>query len=114
MPKRERVMTMSVEQPLWRALTGYRVLTLVYAVGLFVSAYDEFERPWLAVALAGALLTFFGFMHGESIGFAQTPVVAVSYLAVAAVLYGCAKFAAYTPKPAEEEGEHGPLPAPAE
>ncbi|UUU21400.1 MacS family sensor histidine kinase [Streptomyces sp. DSM 40750] len=55
MPKRERVMTMSVEQPLWRALTGYRVLTLVYAVGLFVSAYDEFERPWLAVAYFAVL-----------------------------------------------------------
>lgn len=55
MPKRERVMTMSVEQPLWRALTGYRVLTMVYAVGLFASAYDEFERPWLAVAYFAVL-----------------------------------------------------------
>ncbi|MFJ9958134.1 DUF5931 domain-containing protein, partial [Streptomyces avermitilis] len=26
MAKRVRVMSMSVEQPLWRALTGYRVL----------------------------------------------------------------------------------------
>lgn len=48
-------MTMSVEQPLWRALTGYRVLTMVYAVGLFASAYDEFERPWLAVAYFAVL-----------------------------------------------------------
>ncbi|MGW1667637.1 MacS family sensor histidine kinase [Streptomyces sp. NPDC002324] len=50
MPERERVMRMSVEQPLWRALTGYRILTTVYAVGLFVSAYDKFQRPWLAIA----------------------------------------------------------------
>lgn len=42
-------MRMSVEQPLWRALAGYRVLTMVYAVGLFATAYEEFERPWLAV-----------------------------------------------------------------
>lgn len=55
MPKRERVMTMSVEQPLWRALTGYRVLTMIYAVGLFVSAYDKFERPWLAIAYYAVL-----------------------------------------------------------
>ncbi|MEI5527524.1 DUF5931 domain-containing protein [Streptomyces brasiliscabiei] len=55
MPKRERVMTMSVEQPLWRALTGYRVLTTIYAVGLFVSAYDKFERPWLAIAYFAVL-----------------------------------------------------------
>ncbi|MFE7842658.1 MacS family sensor histidine kinase [Streptomyces sp. NPDC057474] len=55
MPERERVMTMSVEQPLWRALTGYRILTMIYAVGLFVSAYDKFERPWLAVAYFAVL-----------------------------------------------------------
>ncbi|WP_189781670.1 MacS family sensor histidine kinase [Streptomyces capitiformicae] len=57
MPRRERVMRMSVEQPLWRALTGYRVLTMVYAVGLFISACNKFERPWLAVA-------YFAFLAG--------------------------------------------------
>lgn len=46
---RESVMRMSVEQPLWRALTGYRILTLVYAIGLFASAHEKFPRPWLAV-----------------------------------------------------------------
>ncbi|MFF4115221.1 MacS family sensor histidine kinase [Streptomyces sp. NPDC001714] len=50
MSKRERVVRMSVEQPLWRALTGYRVLTLLYAIGLFASAYDDYDR--LGVALA--------------------------------------------------------------
>ena len=44
-------------------------------------------------AAAGAVLTFFGFIHGEALGIGQTPWVAVSYLAVAAVLVGCAKFA---------------------
>ncbi len=43
-------MRMSVEQPLWRALAGYRVLTVLYAVGLFATAYDRFPRPWIAVA----------------------------------------------------------------
>jgi len=46
-----------------------------------------------AFAGAGAVLTFFGLMHGEQIGFAQTPVVAMSYLIVGVVLFGCAKFA---------------------
>ncbi|GHF01473.1 histidine kinase [Streptomyces spiralis] len=41
---------MSVELPLWRALAGYRVLTMLYAVGLFATAYDRFPRPWIAVA----------------------------------------------------------------
>jgi AGZA family xanthine/uracil permease-like MFS transporter len=52
-------------------------------------------------ALAGAILTFFGFMHGERIGFAQSPVVAFSYAAVAALMMSCAKFAVVTSKPSE-------------
>ncbi|MFI0513391.1 MacS family sensor histidine kinase [Streptomyces sp. WSLK1-5] len=50
MAKQVRVMRMSVEQPLWRALTGYRVLTMLYAVGLFASTYDDFDRPGIAIA----------------------------------------------------------------
>jgi len=66
------------------------------AIGVFV-----IERQFLkaaAFSVAGALLTFFGFIHGEKIGWGQTPVVAVSYLAVAAVLSYCAKFALVAPK----------------
>lgn len=43
------------------------------------------ERQFLraaAFALAGAVLTFFGFMHGEQIGLAESPAVALSYLLV--------------------------------
>ncbi|MGW6458695.1 MacS family sensor histidine kinase [Streptomyces sp. NPDC055078] len=47
---RERVVRMSVELPLWRALTAYRVLTMLYAVLLFVFTHDKFERPWVAAA----------------------------------------------------------------
>ncbi|MFI9647554.1 MacS family sensor histidine kinase [Streptomyces sp. NPDC052040] len=50
MARRERVVRMSVEQPLWRALAAYRVLTMLYAIGLFATAYGRFPRPWLAVA----------------------------------------------------------------
>ncbi|MFE4614808.1 MULTISPECIES: MacS family sensor histidine kinase [Streptomyces] len=50
MAKRERVVRMSVEQPLWRALTGYRVLTMVYAVMVFVVGREQYERAWIAVA----------------------------------------------------------------
>ena len=34
------------------------------------------------------MLTFFGFMHGEAIGIAVTPLVAVAYAIVAAFLFG--------------------------
>ncbi|MFD5542665.1 MacS family sensor histidine kinase [Streptomyces sp. NPDC127079] len=55
MTKRERVVRMSVEQPLWRALTGYRVLTLLYAIGLFASAYEDYDRPGVAIAYYAVL-----------------------------------------------------------
>jgi AGZA family xanthine/uracil permease-like MFS transporter len=74
------------------------------AIGVFV-----IERQFLkaaAFSVAGALLTFFGFIHGEKIGWGQTPVVAVSYLVVAAVLSYCAKFALLAPKAVHME-EHG-------
>ena len=59
-------------------------------------------------ALAGAVLTFFGFMHGEKIGFAQTPMVAASYLCVSALFVGCARYAVVAPRAAEETEEpHG-------
>ncbi|MFJ6567015.1 MacS family sensor histidine kinase [Streptomyces sp. NPDC091292] len=58
MARRERVMKMSVEQPLWRALTAYRVLTMVYAIALFISAYDEFERPSVAIAFYAVLVVW--------------------------------------------------------
>ncbi|MPY57655.1 sensor histidine kinase [Streptomyces spongiae] len=49
---------MSVEQPLWRALTGYRILTMLYAIGLYISANDEFARPWVAVAYYAVLVVW--------------------------------------------------------
>ncbi|MFC0848771.1 MacS family sensor histidine kinase [Streptomyces noboritoensis] len=55
MAKRERVIRMSVELPLWRALTAYRVLTMAYAVLVFVSEYREFERPWVGVVFLSVL-----------------------------------------------------------
>jgi adenine/guanine/hypoxanthine permease len=74
-------------------LGGGAILTglVLGAIGVFIIEKDFTKAA--AFALAGAVLTFFGFMHGEAIGFGQTPLVAVSYLAVAALLMGCAKFA---------------------
>ncbi|MDK0519026.1 DUF5931 domain-containing protein [Streptomyces sp. ML-6] len=55
MARRERVVRMSVEQPLWRALTGYRVLTMLYAVLLSVYGRDKYERPWVAVVFLAVM-----------------------------------------------------------
>lgn len=55
MAKRERVMRMSVELPLWRALTAYRILTMLYAVGIFVHAREDYQRPLVAVGYLAVL-----------------------------------------------------------
>jgi signal transduction histidine kinase len=46
---------MSVERPLWRALIGYRVLTLVYAVTLFGFEYDQYDHQRAAIAYLAVL-----------------------------------------------------------
>ncbi|MFJ8866154.1 MacS family sensor histidine kinase [Streptomyces sp. NPDC102473] len=55
MAGRERVVRMSVEQPLWRALTGYRVLTLIYAALLVGFGRGKYERFWVAVVFLAVL-----------------------------------------------------------
>ncbi|MGW3627849.1 MacS family sensor histidine kinase [Streptomyces sp. NPDC000880] len=55
MAKRERVVRMSVELPLWRALAAYRVLTMGYAVLLFAVTPSKFERPWIAAAFLAVM-----------------------------------------------------------
>ncbi|HEX5567136.1 MAG TPA: DUF5931 domain-containing protein [Streptomyces sp.] len=47
---------MSVEQPLWSALTTYRVLTAGYALALYVHAYPEYVHPLGAGAYLGVLV----------------------------------------------------------
>jgi AGZA family xanthine/uracil permease-like MFS transporter len=75
------------------------------AIAVFVIEHQFLKAA--AFAGAGAALTFFGFMHGEAIGIGQTPLVAIAYLAVAAFLAGCAKFAS-VPAAAPVVLEHAP------
>jgi AGZA family xanthine/uracil permease-like MFS transporter len=59
------------------------------AIGVFV-----IERKFATAAAfagAGAVLTFFGFMHGPAVGVAVTPMVALAYGVVGGFLYLCSK-----------------------
>jgi AGZA family xanthine/uracil permease-like MFS transporter len=69
-------------------------------VGLVLGAIGVFviERKFVnasAFALAGAVLTYFGFMHGEAIGIGNglgvTPSVTLAYLIVAGFLFALSK-----------------------
>jgi AGZA family xanthine/uracil permease-like MFS transporter len=79
------------------------------AVTVFI--IDRQLEKAAAFALAGALLTFFGFIHGEEIGVAQSPVVALAYLGVAVMLFGFDRYAHVAPAEPQEEHEHGKLAA---
>ena len=59
-----------------------------------------------AFALAGAVMTFFGFMHGEQVGIAVTPSVAAAYAVVAAFLFALSRMPATASAPAMVAGHH--------
>jgi AGZA family xanthine/uracil permease-like MFS transporter len=83
------------------------------SIGVFV--IDRKFMNAAAFSLAGAILTFFGLMHGEAIGVGQSPVVALSYLAIAALCVAYAKLATVAPLVEhDEEDEHHAVPVPAE
>jgi adenine/guanine/hypoxanthine permease len=79
------------------------------AVTVFIIERQLDKAGWFA--LAGAVLTFFGFIHGEEIGIAQSPVVALGYLGVAVMLFGFARYAHVSPAEPSEIDSHGALTA---
>src|SRR2546429_6907578 len=63
------------------------------AIGVFVIERDFIRAS--AFALTGAVMTYFGFMHGEAVGIGGglgvTPGVALAYAVMAAGLFALAK-----------------------
>ena len=55
------------------------------AVTVFIIDRELEKAAWFA--FAGAVCTFFGLIHAEDLGIAQSPVVSLSYAAVAVMLY---------------------------
>ena len=84
-------------------LGGGSILTglVLGAIGVFVIEKKFVEAS--AFALSGAVLTFFGFMHGESVGLAVTPTVAIAYAIVAVFLFGLSRAPATSSAPMEEK-----------
>jgi AGZA family xanthine/uracil permease-like MFS transporter len=83
------------------------------AIGVFVIERDFVKAS--AFAFAGAVLTYFGFMHGEAVGIGGglgvTPGVALAYAVVAAGFLAVEKFCAGSLSVAHSEP---PLAVPAE
>jgi AGZA family xanthine/uracil permease-like MFS transporter len=75
---------------------GGSILTglVLGAIGVFVIERDFVKAS--AFALSGAVLTYFGFMHGEAVGMGGglgvTPSVALAYAVVAAGFFAVGKY----------------------
>ena len=54
-----------------------------------------------AFCFAGSLLAFFGFMHGEAVGFAVSPEASLAYLVMAAVMLLLSRSHVKSPMPVE-------------
>ncbi len=90
------------------------VLVSVILASITACMIDRRYTRSAGFALAGAILTFFGLMHSEAIGLNRTPLVSISYLGVAAVLFACSRFVAADAVPrASVEGPQGELIEPA-
>jgi AGZA family xanthine/uracil permease-like MFS transporter len=77
------------------------------AVTVFIIDRELEKAAWFA--FAGAVCTFFGLIHAEDLGIAQSPVVSLSYAAVAVMLYGFAKFAHVAPATHIDLHGHGEM-----
>src|SRR5262245_62306507 len=84
-------------------LGGGAILTglVLGAIGAFIIEKKFMEAA--AFAATGAVLTFFGFMHGESVGLAVTPTVAIAYAIVAALLFALSRMPVLTTVSAPEK-----------
>ena len=84
------------------------------AIGVFVIEREFVKAS--AFAFSGAVLTYFGFMHGEAVGIGGglgvTPGVALAYAVVAAAFLAVERFGATSSESVSHP--HLPLAAPAE
>jgi AGZA family xanthine/uracil permease-like MFS transporter len=78
------------------------------AVGAFL--IDRHYMSAAGYAVAAAILSFFGFIHGAQLGWAQQPLIALGYLLLAAV---CVWFAQTGRAGEAERPAAAPRPAPA-
>lgn len=91
-------------------LGGGSILGGLILTAIGVCVIDRTFLRAAAFAGAGGVMTFFGFMHGDHIGFAQSPMVAASYLVIAGVFVACAKFVTVEKPAVEAELGHGQVP----
>jgi AGZA family xanthine/uracil permease-like MFS transporter len=93
----DKLANVGVLYPGLQTLGGGAILTGLVLAAIGANVIDKKFVHAGAFALAGAVLTFFGFMHGEAVGIAVTPTVAVAYGIVAVFLYALSRYPALAP-----------------
>src|SRR3984957_10379462 len=93
----DKLANVGVLYPGLRTLGGGAILTGLVLAAIAAFIIDKKFVNAAAFALAGAVLTFFGFMHGEAVGIAVTPTVAVAYAIVAVFLFSLSRYPALAP-----------------
>jgi adenine/guanine/hypoxanthine permease len=90
---------------------GGAILTGLILAAVGANVIDKKFIDAAAFALAGAVLTFFGFMHGQAVGIAVSPTVAAAYLIVAVFLFALSRYPALAPALAMPQGTLASTPA---
>ena len=93
----DKLGNVGVLYPGLQTLGGGAILTGLVLAAIGANVIDKKFVNAAAFALAGAVLTFFGFMHGEAVGIAVTPTVAIAYGIVAVFLYALSRYPALAP-----------------
>ncbi len=94
----DKLFNAGVLYPGLQTLGGGAILTGLVLAAIGANVIDKKFVNAAAFALAGAVLTFFGFMHGQAVGIAVTPTVAAAYAIVAAFLFALSHYPALAPK----------------
>jgi AGZA family xanthine/uracil permease-like MFS transporter len=100
----EMIASMSQVGIMYRGLSVLGGGSILAGVVLGATTTYIVDRDFLKAsgfATAGAVLTFFGLMHGEEVGAFQNPVLVLAYFVVAGILLACSRFAVVAPVRAE-------------
>jgi adenine/guanine/hypoxanthine permease len=93
----DKLANVGVLYPGLETMGGGAILTGLVLAAITANVIDKKFISASAFALSGAVLTFFGFMHGQAVGIAVTPTVAVAYAIVAAFLFALSRYPSLAP-----------------
>ena len=84
-------------------LGGGAILSGLIIGAIAVFLIDHKPKMAAAYALGGAVLSYFGFIHGSKVGIGVSPMVALGYLLMAALCFGFS-YLPYSEQPSPEAG----------